>query len=119
MSTATLSEDGKFHLLNGNKQFITNAGFADIVFTYAKIEPNGKRPDRATIPVRMTKVLFHDSLGKIEFLARGLLEKMETGELLVRHLSTIRKLMVSPPMDAVILRREIANWMIQSGDYAL
>lgn len=80
---------------------------------------NGKRPDRAAIPVRMTKVLFHDSLGKIEFLARGLLEKIETGELLARHLSTIRKLIVPPPMDAVTLRREIANWMIQCGGYAL
>jgi alkylation response protein AidB-like acyl-CoA dehydrogenase len=37
---ATLSEDGQYYHLNGNKQFITNAGFADIIFTYAKV--NGK-----------------------------------------------------------------------------
>jgi len=29
LTTATLSDDGKYYLLNGNKQFITNAGFAD------------------------------------------------------------------------------------------
>ena len=38
LTTATLSEDGKYYLLNGSKQFITNAGFADIIFTYAKID---------------------------------------------------------------------------------
>ncbi|MCK4791154.1 MAG: acyl-CoA dehydrogenase family protein, partial [Desulfobacteraceae bacterium] len=38
LTTATLSEDGKYYLLNGSKQFITNAGFADIVFTYAKVD---------------------------------------------------------------------------------
>lgn len=39
-TTATLSKDGKYYLLNGNKVFITNAGFADIFIVFAKI--NGK-----------------------------------------------------------------------------
>ncbi len=38
LSTAVLSEDGRHYLLNGTKQFITNAGFADIVFAYAKVD---------------------------------------------------------------------------------
>jgi alkylation response protein AidB-like acyl-CoA dehydrogenase len=33
---ATLSEDGKYYILNGEKQFISNAGFADVFITYAK-----------------------------------------------------------------------------------
>lgn len=37
-SIATLTSDGKYYILNGNKQFITNAGFADIIFTYAKVD---------------------------------------------------------------------------------
>ena len=37
-TTATLSEDGKFYLLNGQKQFITNAGFADLFLTYAQVD---------------------------------------------------------------------------------
>ena len=37
-TTATLSEDGKYYLLNGQKQFITNAGFADLFLTYAQID---------------------------------------------------------------------------------
>ncbi|UCG82310.1 MAG: acyl-CoA dehydrogenase family protein [Dehalococcoidia bacterium] len=37
-TTATLSPDGKCYRLDGAKQFITNAGFADIIFTYAKVD---------------------------------------------------------------------------------
>ncbi|MDF2657705.1 MAG: acyl-CoA dehydrogenase [Paenibacillus sp.] len=39
-TTAKLSEDGTYYELNGTKQFITNAGFADVFIVYAKI--NGK-----------------------------------------------------------------------------
>jgi alkylation response protein AidB-like acyl-CoA dehydrogenase len=37
-TTAVLSEDGKHYILNGQKQFITNAGFADLFLTYAQID---------------------------------------------------------------------------------
>jgi len=36
-TTATLSEDGKHYILNGQKMWITNAGFADIQTVFAKI----------------------------------------------------------------------------------
>jgi len=36
-TTATPTEDGQFYVLNGTKQFITNAGFADIFIVYAKV----------------------------------------------------------------------------------
>jgi len=39
-TTAVLSPDGKYYTLNGTKQFITNAGFTDIIFTYAKVDGN-------------------------------------------------------------------------------
>lgn len=35
---AVLSEDGKYYILNGTKQFITNAGFADVFVTYARVD---------------------------------------------------------------------------------
>ncbi|MHB8918083.1 MAG: acyl-CoA dehydrogenase family protein [Desulfocucumaceae bacterium] len=35
---AVLSDDGKYYILNGEKMFITNAGFADVFVTYAKID---------------------------------------------------------------------------------
>ncbi len=37
-TTAVLSADGKYYKLDGAKQFITNGGFADIIFTYAKVD---------------------------------------------------------------------------------
>jgi alkylation response protein AidB-like acyl-CoA dehydrogenase len=39
-TTAVLSSDGKYYLLNGQKQFISNAGFADVFVTYAKVDGN-------------------------------------------------------------------------------
>ncbi len=35
---AVLSEDGKHYILNGAKQYITNAAWADVIVTYAKID---------------------------------------------------------------------------------
>ncbi|HUK26537.1 MAG TPA: acyl-CoA dehydrogenase family protein [Terriglobales bacterium] len=35
---ATLSPDGRFYLLNGEKMWITNAGFADLFIVFAKVE---------------------------------------------------------------------------------
>jgi alkylation response protein AidB-like acyl-CoA dehydrogenase len=37
-TTARLSPDGRYYILNGTKQFVTNGGFADIIFTYAKVD---------------------------------------------------------------------------------
>jgi alkylation response protein AidB-like acyl-CoA dehydrogenase len=37
-TTATLSEDGKHYILNGQKIWITNAGFADVFTVFAKID---------------------------------------------------------------------------------
>lgn len=37
---AVLTPDGKHYLLNGQKMWITNAGFADIFTVFAKIEPS-------------------------------------------------------------------------------
>jgi alkylation response protein AidB-like acyl-CoA dehydrogenase len=39
-TTAALSPDGKHYILNGQKQFISNAGFADLFVTYAKVDGN-------------------------------------------------------------------------------
>src|SRR5689334_219273 len=37
-TTATLSADGKFYLLNGQKSWISNGGFADVFTIFAKID---------------------------------------------------------------------------------
>jgi alkylation response protein AidB-like acyl-CoA dehydrogenase len=40
-TTATLSKDGKYYLLNGQKCWITNGGFADVYTVFAKV--NGEQ----------------------------------------------------------------------------
>ncbi|TFG40684.1 MAG: acyl-CoA dehydrogenase [Bacteroidia bacterium] len=37
-TSATLSEDGKYYIINGQKMWITNAGFADTLVVFAKID---------------------------------------------------------------------------------
>ncbi|WP_124728232.1 acyl-CoA dehydrogenase family protein [Staphylospora marina] len=37
-TTAVLSDDGKHYILNGEKQWITNSGFADVFVVYAKVD---------------------------------------------------------------------------------
>ena len=40
---AVLSEDGKYYVLNGQKMWITNAGFADVFIVFAKIDGDDKK----------------------------------------------------------------------------
>ena len=37
-ATAVLTDDGKHYKLNGTKQYVTNGAFADLVFTYARVD---------------------------------------------------------------------------------
>lgn len=37
-TTAVLTEDGKYYVLNGQKMWITNGGFADILITFAQVD---------------------------------------------------------------------------------
>ncbi len=37
-TTAVLSEDGKYYALNGQKMWITNGGFAEILITFAQVD---------------------------------------------------------------------------------
>jgi alkylation response protein AidB-like acyl-CoA dehydrogenase len=47
---ATLSEDGKQYTLNGEKMWITNAGFADLLTVFAKVaDPADPNPEKAKL----------------------------------------------------------------------
>ncbi|TLU97972.1 acyl-CoA dehydrogenase family protein [Dyadobacter luticola] len=39
---AKLTEDGKHYVINGQKMWITNGGFADVLIVFAKVEENGQ-----------------------------------------------------------------------------
>jgi alkylation response protein AidB-like acyl-CoA dehydrogenase len=78
---------------------------------------NNKNPEKATIPIKMTKVLFHDSIERIGFLAQEALEALENGESLKKYLETIKRLAISSPISTLVLRRNIADEMIKYGRY--
>lgn len=58
-TTAKLSDDGKYYLLNGQKCWITNGGFADVYTVFAKVDgdnlPAGKAGFTAFIVDRNTE----------------------------------------------------------------
>jgi hypothetical protein len=78
---------------------------------------NGNTPEKAPLPMAMTKVLCHDGLEKLGSLAIHALEALETGKPLKEHIHGVRTLMVSPPIDVVRTRRHIADAMIRFGRY--
>ena len=45
---ARLSEDGENYIINGQKMWITNGGFADVFIVFAKIEENGETDKNLT-----------------------------------------------------------------------
>jgi alkylation response protein AidB-like acyl-CoA dehydrogenase len=75
------------------------------------------KPDRTALPLKMTKVLFHESGESVSFVARQLLEALDDGESLKRGLEHLRRVLSPPPMNSVALRKEIADAMIRYGGY--
>ena len=77
-TTAKLSDDGKFYILNGQKMWITNGGFADILITFAQVEGDkftcfiidtksegftrGKEENKMGIKGSSTRALFLDNV---------------------------------------------------------
>ncbi len=77
-TTAKLSDDGKYYILNGQKMWITNGGFADILITFAQVDGDkftcfiidtksegftrGKEEDKMGIKGSSTRALFLDNV---------------------------------------------------------
>ncbi|MDR3666403.1 MAG: acyl-CoA dehydrogenase family protein, partial [Ignavibacteriaceae bacterium] len=77
-TTAVLSPDGKYYFLNGQKMWITNGGFADILITFAQVEGDkftcfiidaksegfnrGKEENKMGIKGSSTRALFLDNI---------------------------------------------------------
>lgn len=79
----------------------------------------GKDTRKGDIPLKMTKVLFHDGLERIGFLAAGILEAVEDNALSLKYIPMIRRVIASPPINTVALRQGIARQMIEWGRYAI
>ena len=62
-TVAHLSEDGKYYILNGNKQFISNGGWADLLITFAKV--NGEKVTGFLIDPKSEGVIIHEEENKL------------------------------------------------------
>ncbi len=60
---AHLSEDGSYYTINGNKQFISNGGWADVLITFAKID--GARMTGFIIDPRSEGISIHEEKNKL------------------------------------------------------
>ncbi len=77
-TTAKLSDDKKYYILNGQKMWITNGGFADVLITFAQVDGDkftcfiidtssegftrGKEEDKMGIKGSSTRALFLDNV---------------------------------------------------------
>ena len=57
---AVLSEDGKHYIINGQKMWITNGGFAELFIVFAKIDDGSGNPDKS-----LTAFIVEKSFGGI------------------------------------------------------
>jgi alkylation response protein AidB-like acyl-CoA dehydrogenase len=80
---------------------------------------HSKNADRASIPVKMTKVLFHDSIEKMSSLTRRALGSLENEDLFKKYLTFVQSHLVVPPSNIVILQRNIADALVRRGRYRI
>ena len=62
-TSAELSQDKKYYILNGNKQFISNGSWADILITFAKI--NGEKLTAFILDPKAEGITQHEEKNKL------------------------------------------------------
>jgi alkylation response protein AidB-like acyl-CoA dehydrogenase len=80
---------------------------------------NGKNPADASLPLRLTKTLCYDGSQMIGRLAREGIEAMDQGKSLTKHLQRLRELTSPPALNALQIKKEIADTMIRYGHYLI
>lgn len=71
----------------------------------------------AEAKVEMARVAVHDGLGRIDALCRQILAAAEEGETLRTLLTALRRFLRYTPVDAIGLRRRIAERVLEKGGY--
>jgi alkylation response protein AidB-like acyl-CoA dehydrogenase len=104
------------------KQQEVLSGIADLVMeTYAmessllRLEKNGG----AGTAVEMCAVLLRDSMARIEFAARPILAACSEGDSLRSTMAVLRRFAKYEPVNAIALRRSIAERLLAAGHYGV
>jgi butyryl-CoA dehydrogenase len=101
------------------KQQEVLAGISDVIMeTYAMESALLRTLKKPTEPKNdMTAVLLRDSMGRIELAARNVLAACSEGDALRTNMAVLRRFAKYEPVDAIALRRTIAERLLASGRY--
>jgi alkylation response protein AidB-like acyl-CoA dehydrogenase len=78
-----------------------------------------KGESAAALPIAMTRVYLSQAMEKIESAARKVIAAVAEGDMLRTQLAILRRLAKYEPFNAIELRQQIAQKMIERGKYAL
>ncbi len=73
--------------------------------------------EKSQIQKAMVKVYVHDAFDRVEGLAKQAFAAIAEGDILRTQLSALKKLTRFTPVNAIALRREIADFVIKTGRY--
>jgi alkylation response protein AidB-like acyl-CoA dehydrogenase len=96
------------------------SGIADIVMETYAMESSLLRIEKrhaAGAAAEMCAVLLRDSMARIEFAARPLLAACSEGDSLRSTMAVLRRFAKYEPVDAIALRRSIAERLLAAGHY--
>ena len=74
-STARLSDDGKYYILNGQKCWITNGGFAEVYTVFAQLKTTTRHPANLALPHSFSNVglkVLHKARKKTKWALKAL-----------------------------------------------
>jgi len=73
----------------------------------------------AALPIAMTRVYLSQAMEKIESASRKVIAAVADGDMLRTQLAILRRLAKHEPVNAIELRQQVAQRMIERGKYTL
>jgi butyryl-CoA dehydrogenase len=73
----------------------------------------------AEIPVAMARIYATVAMEKIELAARRIIATVAEGDMLRTQLAILRRLAKHDPADTIALRRQVAQYVVRAGKYAV
>ncbi len=101
------------------KQQEVVAGIADVIMEIFAMESAQLRSQKNANAEDICQVLLCDAMARIEMFARPVLAACSEGDALRANLAVLRRFAKYEPVDAIVLRRRIAERLLSAGRYVL
>jgi butyryl-CoA dehydrogenase len=101
------------------------AAIADMVIDLYAMESGVLRADKmagkgsAVIATAMARIYCETAMDRMEVSGRRIIAAVAEGDMLRTQLTILRRLTKHDPADAIALRRQVAEHVIQAGRYSL